>query len=445
MRAAWTRLASAILIDLAFFQLSLWSASIQGYVRDSNGAAIAGATVQLKNKANPAGEIQTVHADSKGSYHFTALHPGGYSLSASMPSFSSTTVGPLALKEDEAKNIDLTLRPSTADVEFFDEPKFTVAGVTESPYVGGHGSDAVVRSAETLTRETATLGKEQTIPSTPSSETEKSRDANVHHLKAVADEKAGKSLDAVREYQRAAELDPTESNVFEWGTELLIHRAPEAAVEVFNKGIELFPSSSRMRIGSAVALYARGSYDQAARRFFESSDLNPNDPGPYLFLGKVEAAEIRQSPEYRRRVERFAKLRPENAWANYYYAMSLLDDRNRADASATLAKAQSLLETAVRLDPALATAYLQLGILFSDRHDVLHAIRAYQQAITADPGLEQAHYRLAQAYRQIGEVQKAQEEISTFQRLSQSSAQKRERERSELQQFVVTLKNQSAN
>ena len=444
MRATRTRFCAAI-IAVGFCQLSLQCATIQGYVRDSNGTVIAGATVQLRNKANATGDTQTVHADSKGSYSFTSLHAGSYSLSASMTSFSTSTIDRLALEENEAKNADLILRPQAASVEFFDEPKFTVAGVTESPYIGGHGSDAVVRSAETLTHAAATLGKEPAGRPVPSAETEKSREANLHHLMATSDEKAGKPLDAVREYQRAAELDPTEPNLFDWGTELLTHRAAEPAAEVFNKGIESFPRSSRMRLGAAVALYSKGHYDQAARLFFEASDLNPNDPEPYLFLGEVATPEIRKSPEFRTRLERFAKLQPSNPWANYYYAMSLLDDRNHVNESATLAKAQSLLEIAVRLNPALAAAHLQLGILFSDRHDLPAAIGAYQRAIAADPGLEQAHYRLAQAYRQIGEAQKAQEEIATFQRLSQSSAQKRERERSELQQFVINLKNPPSN
>ena len=55
------------------------------------------------------------------------------------------------------------------------------------------------------------------------------------------EEKLGNSLEAVREYQRAAELNPSEANLFDWGTELLIHRAFEPATEVFNEGNRLFP------------------------------------------------------------------------------------------------------------------------------------------------------------------------------------------------------------
>jgi tetratricopeptide (TPR) repeat protein len=42
-------------------------------------------------------------------------------------------------------------------MEFADEPNFTVAGVTDWTAVGGHGSDATLRTSEALARETVTL------------------------------------------------------------------------------------------------------------------------------------------------------------------------------------------------------------------------------------------------------------------------------------------------
>ncbi len=93
-------------------------------------------------------------------------------------------------------------------------------------------------------------------------------------------------------YQRAADLDPSEPNLFNWGAELLTHRASDQAVEVFADGHRLFPRSTRTLLGLAVALYSRGSYDQAAQRFFEAADLDASDPAPYLFLGKISSRAI---------------------------------------------------------------------------------------------------------------------------------------------------------
>ena len=298
-----------------------------------------------------------------------------------------------------------------APPQYFDEPTFIVAGVTDISQRGGHGSDPVLRSAESLAKETAALRTGTSI--------------------AEAAEKRGNALEAAREYQRAAERDPSESNLFDWGTELLTHRAADQAVEVFANGHRLFPRSTRTLLGLAVALYSRGSYDLAAQRFFEAADLNPSDPAPYLFLGKISNGPITESPGFDQRLERFARLHPENAWANYYYAASL---------TRTSPKARPLLEKAVRLDPKLGEAFLLLGSVYANEGNLPKAIAAYQSAIAASPQLEEAHYRLAQAYRKTGQPAKAQKEIELYQQLSQQSAQALERERSEIQQFVFELK-----
>jgi tetratricopeptide (TPR) repeat protein len=288
-----------------------------------------------------------------------------------------------------------------------------VAGVADPAQRGGHGSDPVLRSAESLAKSTAALRTGTSV--------------------ADAAEKQGKALEAAREYQRAAELDPNETNLFDWGTELLTHRAADQAVEVFTTGHRLFPRSIRMLLGLAVALYSRGSYDQAAQRFFEAADLNPSDPAPYLFLGKISNGPITDSPGFAERLERFARLQPENAWANYYYAATL---------TRTSPKTRALLEKAVRLDPKLGDAFLLLGIVYAEEGNLTKAISAYQSAIEATPPMEEAHYRLAQAYRKTGETGKAQKELELYQQLSQQSAQKLERERGEIQQFVFELKHQ---
>src|SRR5579863_6700901 len=71
---------------------------------------------------------------------------------------------------------------------YFDEPKFIVSGVADPSERGGHGSDPVLRSAESLAKATAALGTASTRDTSP--------------------------LEVVRQYQRAAELDPSETNLF---------------------------------------------------------------------------------------------------------------------------------------------------------------------------------------------------------------------------------------
>jgi tetratricopeptide (TPR) repeat protein len=254
--------------------------------------------------------------------------------------------------------------------QFYDEPQFTVAGVTDASQTGGHGSDTVRRTTETLTKETVALNSvhaEAADVSSLRAQVAKEPDnAAMHHALADADEKSGDALGAAREYQRAAELSPSETNLFDWGAELLLHRAYEPAGEVFAKGHRLFPKSVRIAVGLGVAAYSLASYDLAAQRMCEAAEIDPQDEQPYMFLGKMQGIDNQRFAEMAGvLLARFVRLHPENAWANYFYAVSRMRQHDaRSD------EARPLLEKAIRLDPKLALAHLQLGIWYADRKEV---------------------------------------------------------------------------
>ena len=340
--------------------------------------------------------------------------------------------------------------------EFFDEPQFIVAGVTDASTPGGHGSDTVVRTKEALAKDTASLsgdaagshfagGADAAVEKSLRAALEREPNrAALHRQLADVEEKLGDPLPAVREYQRAAELDPSEPNLFDWGAELLMHRAFEPAGEVFTQGNRRFPNSVRMLVALGVTLYDRGAYGQAAQRLCEASDLNPADPAPYLFMGKIQAAESTPPEGMGSRLGRFAQLQPDNALANYYYAVSVWKQRKGPGDVATSSQVEFLLQKAVRLDPKLSHGYLQLGIVYSERRDFPKAISAYQKAIEAAPQLEEAHYRLAQAYRRTGEALQAERELKLYDQTKKEAAGEAERERREIRDFVYTLRDRSA-
>lgn len=264
-----------------------------------------------------------------------------------------------------------------------------------------------------------------------------------HHLLAEISERRGDPLEAAREYQRAAELNPSEGNLFDWGAELLLHRAIEPSIKVFTKSSRLYPQSSRSLIGMAVALHARGSYDQAQQRLCEAADLAPEDPNPYLFMGRILNTQALASVEVSERLARFLKLRPEDPQANYFYALSLLNQETESQ-DKKLKQAEDLLEKTIRLDPDLTGAYLRLGAIASGRGDFARAIKSYSKAAAVEPQSPEAHYALAQAYSRTGEKTKAEEELRIYQRVSKDAAQQLDRERRAIKEFVVTLADQNS-
>jgi tetratricopeptide (TPR) repeat protein len=444
-------------------QLPAGSATLQGFVRDSSGRPVAGATVYLQVKDGA--QTQLAHADPTGSYRFSGLREGVYMLRAEKAGYRQSTMGPCILGSKESKKLDLILespkalasqaKPDGTSPEFFDEPQFTVAGITDGTNLGGHGSNTIVRTKESLAKDIASLGTSgEKQPATgaaasssgdPAGLSPAVRDqARQNHLRGDIAEKSGDPLEAVREYQAAAELDPSEANFFDWGAELLLHRAVEPAIEVFNKGSRLFPHSARMLVALGVAQYSNGSYDQAALQLCEASDLNPGDPEPYLFLGKIQGVETNQPECSGERLKRFVSVQPDNALANYYYGVNLWKRRKGPEDAQSVTQAEAHLTRAVQLDPKLGMGYLQLGVLYAEGKDFSRAISSYQSAIQANPQLEEAHYRLAQTYKRTGEKDKAEEELRIYNSISKSKDEEVERERRESRQFVYTLRGASA-
>jgi tetratricopeptide (TPR) repeat protein len=318
--------------------------------------------------------------------------------------------------------------PSQA-IEFADKPDFAVAGVTDWTAVGGHGSDVSLRTSEALTRETLNL-KSGTSPTGP-----KQGNADPHRRLGEADEKKGDPLAAVHEFEQAVRLDPSEENYFAWGSELLLHRAVWQAAEVFRNGSKAYPRSARMLTALGTALFAGALYDKAAVSLCAGSDLNPADPEPYSFMGRIDIAAPKPLACVEPRLARFVRERPTDSLANYLYAMALW----KRQGPKSFERVETLLAKAVALDPKCADAYLQLGILHSSRHELQKAIGFYRKAIEADPQLGEAHYRLGVAYDRTGAPEKATHEFQLHDEIEKSQAAAIERQRREVKQFSVVL------
>jgi tetratricopeptide (TPR) repeat protein len=268
------------------------------------------------------------------------------------------------------------------------------------------------------------------------------RAADSHRLLGDRAEHSGDPLAAVREYEQAVRLDPSEQNYFAWGTELLLHRAIKPAAEVFTKGSAAHPKSARTLAGLGAALYASGAYAKAARRVCEASDLQPADPTPYLFLGKMEKAAPDPLPCVVEKLARFTHDQPANALGNYYYAVALWKQSRGPENSPALQQAAALLQMAVTADPKLDEAYVQLGILYAAQGNPRQAIRAYKKAIEANSQSSEAHYRLALAYKRVGEDLKSEQQMQLYKQVAKTEAAAIEQQRREIRQFLIVLQDQ---
>jgi tetratricopeptide (TPR) repeat protein len=268
----------------------------------------------------------------------------------------------------------------------------------------------------------------------------KKNTAELHNLLGEIDEKGGKFVEAANEFETAAHMDPSESNLFDWGSELLLHRTLGPAIEIFQHATERYPASPRLAIGLGMALYSRGNYDDAVKSLLRAADLNPSDARCYLFLSKAYDSSPSQADEVIQRFRRFAELQPRNGRAYYYYAMSLWKGKRAQDPGLDLQQIESLLKTAINLDPALAEAHLQLANLYSDQNKYAESIPEYVRARELNPDMADVYYRLGQAYVRTGDKDHAQEQFQVYQRLRSQHMAELDKQRADIRQFVYSAK-----
>lgn len=245
----------------------------------------------------------------------------------------------------------------------------------------------------------------------------KSEAADLHNLLGTIENKAGNIITAGKEFERAAQMDPNERNLFDLGDHLLRNQGFEDALKVFRHGVGLFAGSPQLRVGLGVAQYSLGNYDDAVESLCMAVDLNPADDRPLDFLGRMRDISPKLSVEVTRRLAGFVERYPNNAQANYFYALSLWNRRDHKLTQTEANRVESLLKRAATLEPNQSATYYELGLFYEDRAQPQEAVSAYEQALKAEPANAKAHYRLGQLYSHLGRKEAARLHLAAYRRL----------------------------
>jgi tetratricopeptide (TPR) repeat protein len=239
--------------------------------------------------------------------------------------------------------------------------------------------------------------------------------AESYSLTGLVEAVSGNKQAAAEAFQRAAQLDSTEQNIFDYGNSILKLNAPDEALKIFKFGVNKFPNSAQLLVGEAISKYALGQFKEAIGTLCQAVDLNPKDERAYIFLGEMYGVSVELSDEINQRFERLVKLQPDNALAHYYYAMNLW--KGKSGDSINLSKIEAFLKTATVLDPNLADAFHNLGLLYFEQQKIDAAIIQLQRAAKLKPNVSIIRFKLAQAYQRQGKTARAAQEFEATKKL----------------------------
>lgn len=139
----------------------------------------------------------------------------------------------------------------------------------------------------------------------------------------------------------------------------------EASESCYRNALRLAPRDYRWAHYLALGYRARGDLERAGAQYAQVLTLRPNDLAAVLGLARIELEQGRTE------------------------------------------EAAKHFQRALKLDPASAAAMAGLGEIAAAGRDYGKAVEHYEEALRRQPQASSLHYRLAMAYRQLGQVDQA--------------------------------------
>lgn len=264
---------------------------------------------------------------------------------------------------------------------------------------------------------------------------QKESSAEAQSLFADIEEEQGNYKAAAEHFKTAAELDPSEANLYALGVEFLRHWTFPAAIKVYEFGLTKYPSSDRLRVGLGVAEYGNSNYARAIPIFTELLAASPDNA---LYADLLGRSCLSLSEELScDSLQTFALKHPQNATAATFAAANIL---RRPENERDTQLARRLLEQAISADSKVPEAYFQMGVLDEQEMKWQESVKALEKAVALRPEYSQAHYRLGRAYRRLGQNEKAEQELALSQEYGEQEKKTMDANLQEVTTFLVTLK-----
>ncbi len=230
-------------------------------------------------------------------------------------------------------------------------------------------------------------------------------------------ERAKDSNRAARAFQAAIDLDPdTEGHYFRLAHLLAREGMAGPAAETMTRAVTHFPHSVVARVEAGSIELDAGNPEKALEIQRQAAILDPQFPGVLSLLGRIQLAQ-RRYPEAIATLEQAAKLAPADAGIHFYAGQAWMKTEQGTEHSLEHFK------RSLELDANRPSTYYWLGSLYFHRkHDYRIAMQYLEQAVGRSPDMEAAHQMLIQAYKRLGEDEKAAAQLRRYQEIVQQRA-----------------------
>ena len=177
----------------------------------------------------------------------------------------------------------------------------------------------------------------------------------------------------------------------------------EEAIRCFAGAVELAPDARAALANLGLAQARSGRLDEAAASYRDALRLEPGHAATLAKLGRL-LGRMGRGPEAIEALEQAASAAPNDADTLNALAAELAAGHC---SPAGLARARTLLERAVELDPSFGEAWSNLGLLAAGGGRWSEAARAYERALALEAPTAALYYQSGVARSRIGERSQA--------------------------------------
>ena len=185
----------------------------------------------------------------------------------------------------------------------------------------------------------------------------------------------------------------------------------DAAIRSYTQALELDPNLPQAHANLGSMFYKQGLLDQAMTCYRQALSLKPDFAEVYWNLAQ---ALRKQGNEAEAQIceQKAVEYQPQLASANF-----LFNQGNKFAQSGKLDQAMKSWQNAIAIDPNLAEAYCQIGMILRYRGEPKQAISYFEKALELEPKLVPAHQHLCGIFRDSSNLAAARQAVNHYRQM----------------------------